>query len=594
MFVNTLVLRTRIDPGSDFAAVLEHTREGDLAAFGHTDVPFERLVDVLDPERSTAHSPLFQVMLEFQNTEPPHLELPGLSVDSVALTAEVATFDLQLTLADRFDPDRTPSGLDAAFTFATDLFDAATVHGFATRRVRVFSAVATNPRMPVGDIAILDDAERDAMFARWNHPGLEAGPDTLAELFARTVERVPSATAVVFEDLTLTYAELDARANRLARLLMSRGVGPESLVAVAMPRTADLVVALLAVIKSGGGYLPIDVAYPADRLAFMIDDAAPACILATTADAGSLPATHTPVVLVDSADTLGELAAVSPAPISDTDRLAPLDPAGIAYVIYTSVSTGRPKGVQVSHRNVVTLFANTRHEFEFDESDVWTMFHSYAFDFSVWELWGPLLHGGTLVVVDYYTARSPELFLELLRRERVTVLNQTPTAFSQLAEADRLAPETGTDLALRYVIFGGEALDLGQLGRWYSRHPDTAPVLVNMYGITETTVHVSHLPLDRRFAAPASGSIIGQAIPGLRVSVLDTRLNPAPPGVVGEMYVSGAQLARGYHARAGLTAARFVADPFGGSGRRMYRTGDLARWSPGGRLEYVGRSDFQV
>nr|WP_267909154.1 non-ribosomal peptide synthetase [Antrihabitans sp. YC2-6] len=430
------------------------------------------------------------------------------------------------------------------------------------------------------------------MLTEWNAPSVDVEPAHLAELFARAVAQSPMSIAVVSEHFSLTYAELDARTNRLARRLIALGVGPDSLVAVALPRSNDLIVALLAVVKAGGGYLPIDVMYPQDRLAFMLADAKPVCIISATAELAALDTGDLPTVLMDAAHYRLEVETQSPAAISDRDRVAPLRPDSLAYVIYTSGSTGRPKGVLVSHRNVVTLFANTAAQFSFGADDVWTMFHSYAFDFSVWELWGPLLHGGRLVVVDYYTARSPEAFRELLVREKVTVLNQTPTAFYQLAEADRAAGDA--DLALRYIVFGGEALDLGQLARWYDRHDDASPTLVNMYGITETTVHVSYLRLTKEFAAAAEASVIGRAIPGLRVSVLDQRLHPVPIGVKGEMYVSGAQLTRGYLGRQALCAGRFVADPSGAPGERMYRTGDVARWNSDGKLEYLGRSDFQV
>ncbi|MFY2787139.1 amino acid adenylation domain-containing protein, partial [Rhodococcus sp. MALMAid1271] len=600
MFVGTLVLRTEVAPKLSFVELLRSTRAADLAAFDNTDVPFERLVDVLDPARSTDHSPLFQVLLEFQNNTAATLELPDLTVEAVDIDAHVAKFDLQLTVAEQFDESGVPSGMTAAITYAVDLFEESSVQEFSARFSSVLASVAADPNRAVGDIDLLLDGELDAMAHEWNHAGRAATDATLADRFASAAAQFPQSRAVVFGDRSMTYSELDERSSRLARVLVGRGVTSESLVAVAMPRNEELIVALLAVIKSGGGYLPVDVSYPADRLAFMLEDAAPVCVISTVADSSAVPATDVDVLLVDSPELIDELGRVSGAPVTDADRVGRTSADSIAYVIYTSGSTGRPKGVQIAHRNVATLFANTAGLFDFDDRDVWTMFHSYAFDFSVWELWGPLLHGGTLVVVDYYTARSPELFRELVIREKVTVLNQTPTAFYQFAEADRAATaaagssDDATELSLRYVIFGGEALDLGQLGRWYSRHDESAPTLVNMYGITETTVHVSHLALTEAFAASASASVIGQAIPALSVAVLDTRLNPVPPGVTGEMYVSGAQLSRGYLGRAGLSATRFVADPSGAPGARMYRTGDTARWNRDGALEYLGRSDMQV
>ncbi|MFI9403274.1 amino acid adenylation domain-containing protein [Nocardia sp. NPDC052316] len=403
----------------------------------------------------------------------------------------------------------------------------------------------------------------------------------LPQLFDDVVAAHPAATAVKFGAETLTYRELDTRANRLARKLIALGVGPEKLVAVALPRSVDLVVALLATVKTGGGYLPVDPAYPADRIAYLLADAEPMCVV--TGPGITLPSTAL-VIEVGGSDS-----GTDGSPIGAADRTAALRPDNLAYVIYTSGSTGRPKGVQIPHRNVVALFANTRSQFGFDHRDVWTMFHSYAFDFSVWELWGALLHGGTLVVVDYETSRSPTEFRELLRAERVTVLNQTPSAFYQLADADRAASANAdvAPLALRYIVFGGEALEFHRLDDWRSRYAATQ--LVNMYGITETTVHAT----SHRVAA-STGSVIGSAIPGLRVWVLDDGLNPVPTGVPGEIYLSGTQLARGYLGEAGMTAARFVANPFTADGSRLYRSGDLARWDADGELVYLGRADDQV
>ncbi len=591
MFVNTLVLRTEVDPGTPFDELLQSVRATDVAAFGHADVPFERLVELLDPVRSAARHPLFQVMLTFQNLAPAQLELPGLAVSGVDLAVPLAKFDLQLALAERVDEHNVPQGMSASFTYATDLFDEATVQDFADRFRRILGAVAAEAAAVVGDIDVLAPGERELVLHEWNSTGAQVPPVTLVDLLAAQARRRPDATAIRYGDTTLSFGELQRRANRVARALIAQGVGPESLVAVAVPRTEELPVALLGVLVAGAGYLPIDTTYPAQRLEFMLSDAAPACVLTTASERDALPGGTAPVVLLE------EAADRSDAPVTDADRVAPLRPRNLAYVIYTSGSTGVPKGVGVSHRNVLELFANTQLLFEFDETDVWTLFHSFAFDFSVWELWCALANGGAVVVVDYLTSRSPELFRELLIREQVTVLNQTPSAFYQLAEADRAAHAGGAGkFALRYVVFGGEALDLRQLQRWYERHASDAPQLINMYGITETTVHVSFLAVDERLADnPAS--VIGRALPGLDSYVLDDRLHPAPVGVAGELHVSGEQLSRGYLGRAGLTATRFVANPFGPAGSRMYRTGDIGRWAGFGgeaNLEYAGRTDQQV
>ncbi|MCB5183568.1 amino acid adenylation domain-containing protein, partial [Streptomyces antimicrobicus] len=520
----------------------------------------------------------------------PDLDLGGVTARGEATNLDGAKFDLSLNFRAATGPDGRPGALTTHVGYSADLFDAPTVRTLLDRIVRVLDAVTTDPDRPVGTIELLDPSERAALLSA---PVPVTAPDAvLGELFAAQAARTPDATAVVFEDERTTYAELAARANRLAHLLAAHGAGPDRLVAVALPRSTDLVVALLAVLAAGAAYLPVDPDYPADRITYMLEDARPVLLVTTTDVAQRLPepaTTGAATLLLDAPETAGLLAA-APATAPRTD----VRPQHAAYVIYTSGSTGRPKGVVVPHRNVTRLFGATRHWFDFRADDAWTLYHSYAFDFSVWELWGPLLHGGRLVVVPHAVSRAPGEFLKLLADERVTVLNQTPSAFYQLIQADADDPATGDRLALRTVVFGGEALDLRRLADWYERHADDAPVLVNMYGITETTVHVTYQALDRVRAATLPGSAIGEAIPDLGLYVLDDALRPVPVGAAGELYVSGAGLARGYLGRPGLTAERFVACPFGEPGERMYRTGDVVRWREQGRLEYLGRSDHQV
>ncbi|WP_067646988.1 non-ribosomal peptide synthetase [Nocardia harenae] len=601
MFVNTLVLRAEVDTARPFTELLREVRGGDIAAFGHADVPFERLVELLDPVRSPARHPLFQVMLAFQNTARAELELPGLAVRPIELPSTgQARFDLQLTLV-----EHPGSGLEGAIDFATDLFDPPTVRDFADRFVRVLAAVAADAGVPVGDLELLAPGEQELVLNAWNTAGAPVPELTLVDLVAARAQARPYSVAVRGTGelgTELDYGTLWARAEQAARALIELGAAPETVVAVAAGRTEELPVALLAVLMSGAAYLPLDTGYPAQRLRFLLADAAPVAVLTTGAERELLPPTDIPVVTLAELGTGAEpdehvTQVYAPQRRLAAARRGELRPDNLAYIIYTSGSTGTPKGVRVTHRNVLELFANTQLIFDFDADDAWTLFHSFAFDFSVWELWCAFATGGTVVLVDQLTARSPEAFRALLVRERVTVLNQTPSAFRQLAEADRAAVAGGADpLALRYVVLGGEALDLRGLRAWYERYPRDAPWLVNMYGITETTVHVTFQVLDERLAAEAVG-VIGRALPGVRAYVLDDRLHPAPVGVIGELHVSGGQLARGYAGQPGRTAARFVADPFGPPGARMYRSGDLGRWAgfgAGMALEYLGRADQQV
>ncbi|PJM91998.1 non-ribosomal peptide synthetase [Streptomyces sp. CB01373] len=577
-FVNTLVLRTDLSGDPSFSELLGRVRAYALAAYAHQDVPFEHLVEALNPARSLAHHPLFQTMLALQNAPLGTFDLPRLRVATDLVHTGTAKCDLTFILAEQ--PGE--GGLSGMVEYSTDLFDAATVTGIVERWLRLLRAVVADPGRRIGQVDVLSADELRALLPARTDRSEGPSESSLTALFERQVRANPTAVALTDGEVSLTYGELNTRANRLAHALIDRGVGPEQRVALALPRSAEQVVAVLAVLKAGGAYLPVDPQYPAARIAYLLQDARPA-LLVTTSRIGDLPGVD-PVdrLLLDAADLDG---------LPDTDPEVPLDPGHAAYVIYTSGSTGDPKGVVVPHRNVVRLFGTTERLFGFSAEDVWTLFHSYAFDFSVWELWGPLLYGGRLVVVDHDTSRSPGRFLELLAGERVTVLNQTPSAFYQLMQADAEAPETGRSLALRTVVFGGEALEHARLASWYERHPDDAPRLVNMYGITETTVHVTYAALD---GAETAAGQVGAAIPDLRTYVLDAHLRPVAPGVPGELYVAGAGLARGYLNRPGLTAGRFVADPFGPPGSRMYRSGDVVRRAVDGSLRYVGRADQQV
>ncbi|MET7415030.1 amino acid adenylation domain-containing protein [Streptomyces rubiginosohelvolus] len=586
-FVNTLVLRTDLSGDPTFRELLGRVRSVDLDAFDHAELPFERVVEEVNPERGAAN-PLFQVMLTYQNRTPAPFTAPG--VDEAAFTlreTDTAKFDLIVGFTDHL----AGGSIDGAINYSAELFDATTVRTLADRLVTVLSRAVARPDTPIGSLGVLVAGEEDTLLRGWNPSGDHHGTPSVLDRFARAAADHPDAPALTHEGDTLTYAELDSRTNALARLLISYGVGPEGRVALLLPRSATLVEAVLALAKTGAAYVPVDPAHPQDRIDWTLQDAAPALVLTDTATAGRTPAACTaPVLVLDDRTTTDRWQRQPDRPVTDAERPTPLRQDNAAYLIYTSGSTGRPKGVVVTGRNLARLFDATAED-AFGPDDVWTLFHSYAFDFSVWEMWGALLHGGRLVVVPHTVTRSPDEFLGLLHREGVTVLNQTPSACYQLTEALTAPGSPGIPPALRLIVLGGEALDPARLAPWL-RTPD-APRVVNMYGITETTVHVTTHDLTPDALVPGT-SPVGRAIDDLRLYVLDRRLLPVPPGVTGELYVAGAGLSRGYRGRHPLTAERFVADPFGVPGTRMYRSGDLARWSADGTLHYLGRADSQV
>ncbi|MFD4182859.1 amino acid adenylation domain-containing protein, partial [Rhodococcus sp. NPDC058514] len=579
MFVNTLVLRTEVDVAESFAGLMARVRDTDLSAFEYSDVPFERLVNAIAPTRSQSHSPLFQVSLTFQNMARTDLELPGLTISALDQGIQVTQFDLDLTLNEAFTDEGDPNGMHASFTYATDLFDEATVAGFADRFVRILAAAVADPRSPIGDVEILAGDEQERVLREWNQTAVELAPATLVELFDAQVGRTPDAVALRFEGAQLTYREFDERANRLARKLIADGVGPEMLVGLAMRRSLELMIGMYAVVKAGGAYVPIDPDHPADRIEYVLESSAPVCVLTTAADEVVLPE-HVTVVEIDGLD----LSAVDGAPIVDAERHAPLRPQNTAYVIYTSGSTGRPKGVAVSHTAITNQTRWMHSYFRMSGRDRAMQKAPITFDVSVWECFAVHQVGGRLVVLRPDGHRDPAYMAEVMHAEGITIAEFVPS----LLDVFLADPNLGMPESMRQILGGGEALS-PQTARKVAK---LGVKVENTYGPTEAAITTTYF--DCTVTDESSVVPIGRAVWNTRSYVLDARLNPVPVGVAGELYQSGDQLARGYVGRADLTADRFVADPFGEPGARMYRTGDLVRWNADGQLEFLGRTDFQV
>ncbi|WP_406236200.1 amino acid adenylation domain-containing protein [Nocardia sp. NBC_01009] len=579
MFVNTLIFRASVGADERFSDLLVDVRERDLEAFANADVPFERIVEALNPARSTARNPLFQVGLSFQNLAETALQLPGLSVGGVEFDLQLAKTDLHISLHERYAEDGTPAEIVAEFGYATDLFDESTVRGFADRFVRVLDAVIADPEVVVGAIDLLTPEESTRILAGWNDTAHAVDPAaTLVSLLDATVATSPGAVALVADEpdgrRELTYAELDARVNRLARYLIGRGVGPEDRVALAIRRSADLVVAMYAVAKSGAVYVPVDPDQPADRVDYILDTAGPVCVL-TTANDGFVSAAVDSVA-IDEVD----LSAYIDAPVSADERRSVLTAANTAYVIFTSGSTGQPKGVAVSHGAIVNQLLWKADEFGLGAEDAVLLKTAATFDLSVWEFWSAAVCGGRVVIAAPDGHHDPAYLNELMAHESVTTLHVVPSMLDVLL-VGRLPG------SLRRVLAIGEALPAATAQRF--RRSSSAE-LFNLYGPTEAAVSITN---HRVTDADSVSVSIGAPEWNSRVFVLDARLRPVPVGVSGELYLAGAQLARGYVGRADSTAERFVANPFGSS-ERMYRTGDLVAWNAAGELEYRGRTDFQV
>ncbi|MBW4569115.1 MAG: amino acid adenylation domain-containing protein [Tolypothrix carrinoi HA7290-LM1] len=581
-FVNTLVFRTDLSGNPSFLELLNRVRQVCVGAYAHADLPFDRLVGELHPERNLSHTPLFQVTFALQEDTKKDLVLPGLTLKWLQNHSETAKFDLALHVVD------SKPELWGWWEYNTDLFDAATIERMVGHFTNLLEGIVNQPGKRLSDLPLLTEPERQTLLVNWNDTTTDYPQDKcIHELFEAQVEKTPDAVAVVFEDQQLTYGELNAKANQLAHYLRSLGVKPEVLVGICVERSLLMVIGLLAILKAGGAYVPLDPAYPPERLAFILQDAQVSVLLTQQHLIENLPKNQISVVCLDTNwESIAQQSLQNPISECTTDNLA--------YIIYTSGSTGQPKGVLVNHSNVVRLLATTEFWYNFNQQDVWTLFHSIAFDFSVWEIWGALLYGGRLIVVPYWLSRSPEDFYKLLLTQQVTILNQTPSAFRQLMQVEKSLGNSN-NLSLRKVIFGGEALQLESLRPWFERHGDESPQLVNMYGITETTVHVTYRPLKIADLEVAPASVIGRPIPDLQVYLLDSYGQPVPIAVPGEMYIGGAGVVRGYLNRPELTAQRFISNPFSDKpSARLYKSGDLARYLPNGDIEYLGRIDHQV
>ncbi|MFF2144925.1 amino acid adenylation domain-containing protein [Kitasatospora sp. NPDC058190] len=578
-FVNTLVMRTDTSGDPDFAELLSRVRATDLAAYAHQDLPFERLVDHLGPDvRSLAHTPLFQVFLAFQNNAAARIELPGLTAEPAEVELTSAKTDLGFELAETFDADGAPDGLRGMISYRTDLFDRATVESIAARFAALLDAVGADPTQPVSRIDLLPGAELHRVLTEWNDTAREVPVETFPALFERQAAATPDATAVLAGPERLTYAQLNERANRWAHHFIAQGVGPEDRVAVAVPRSADWLAVTLGVLKAGAAHLPVDPGYPAERIAYLVEDARPALVVATeeTAARPALAAAAR-VLTVDSSEVRAAVAAAPATDPSDAQRVRPLRTGHPAYVIYTSGSTGRPKGVLVTHRGIAAMAGAHAENFGVDADSRVLQAVSPSFDVSMADLAMTLLHGAALVLSPGNSAPAGAELAELVDSREVTHLQITAGVLATL-------PDT-TLPTLRTLAVGGEACPPDQVARWSAGRR-----LLNVYGPSETTVCAT-------MSRPQSGAVhppIGAPLWNTRAYVLDAFLRPVPVGVTGELHLAGDGLARGYLDRPALTAERFVANPFGAPGERMYRTGDLVRWNADGQLEFAGRADGQV
>ena len=579
VFINTLPVRIQFSEGITLSEMLQNIQAQAFGQDAHQQFSLAKM-----PATANLKGPLFDHILVFENfpvdeavTDSLHNDTLGFVIRDME-TFSRTNYDLCVVIL----PGKE---LRFKISYNESTYAASQIQSLEKHLTVLVETLIQNPRQLVEDVDLITLEEQFQLVNP--HGGLNFPPEkTLDSWFEERVNQSPDASAVVFEGESMTYRELAIASDQLATWLQQNGVTPGKLVGLMVKRSCDLIVGILGILKAGGAYVPIDPNSPADRTAFILQDSGIQLLVTQSGLHVESADLNLPVVLLD---TQKEAIENCQEPL----RRREVDPHLPAYVIYTSGSTGKPKGTLVSHYNAVRLFQATEAWYQFGPSDIWTMFHSYAFDFSVWEIWGALLYGGQVHVIPYSLSRSPEAFYDYLVENRVTVLNQTPTAFRNLVEVTKKRPADEKN-NLRYVIFGGEALDLQSLKPWFDRYGDQTPQLINMYGITETTVHVTFRPVSWKDLSQG-GSLIGEPIPDLSLYVLDSRMRPVPMGVAGQLFVGGAGVTQGYLNRPELTRTRFIEDPFvDREGKKLYLTGDVVRYLPTGELEYLGRSDRQV
>ncbi len=581
-FVNTLVLRTKVEPTESFSALLARVREVTLGAYSHQEVPFEKLVEELQPERDLSHSPLFQVMFVLQNAPRETLRLGEVELRSVGATNETAKFDLTLELME------SAQGLAGTIEYSTELFAAETIERWSKHFQTLLEAVASEPEQAVAELEILSDAEREQLLIGWNQTAREYPRERcIHELFEEQVERTPEAVAIVYENQQITYGELNSRANQLAHYLRGMGVGPEALVGLCVERSIEMVVGLLGILKAGGAYVPLDPEYPRERLGFMLEDGAISVLLTVQRLVKRLPEHRSHIVYLDAED--GCLASQS--------ELNPINLAAVeslAYIIYTSGSTGTPKGVAVSHSALVNHSTALGGVYDLRSSDLVLQFASLNFDVAAEELYPSWLSGAAVVLLPSSAPMSAAEFFDFITRQRLTVVNVPALYWHELvAELGRARIQFPA--TLRLVVAGSEVISSERLAAWHQFVPDGIR-WINAYGPTEATITSTLYESFEQEEPGAGGTVpIGRPISNTESYLLDTRLEPVPVGVAGELYIGGVGLARGYLNRPDLTAERFLPHPFTTEpGARLYRTGDLAKYLPDGNIEFLGRVDQQI